>query len=56
VCVVVGDRLNFYYCGLSGIVPDGQKHFYAGGSTHVAFLHRDGFASMDADAGGGELC
>jgi hypothetical protein len=55
VCTVVGDRLYFYYCGFSGVAPDGQKHFYAGGSTHVAFLRRDGFASMDADAGSGEL-
>ena len=55
VCTVVGDRLYFYYCGFSGVAPDGQKHFYAGGSTHVAFLRRDGFASMDADASGGVL-
>ncbi|HSI11547.1 MAG TPA: hypothetical protein VK961_05860 [Chthoniobacter sp.] len=55
VCTVVGDRLFFYYSAFSGEAPDGQKHFYAGGSTHVAFLRRDGFASMDADASGGEL-
>ncbi|HEY3900938.1 MAG TPA: hypothetical protein VGM54_20170 [Chthoniobacter sp.] len=55
VCTIVGDRLFFYYCGFSGIAPDGQKYFYAGGSTHVAFLRRDGFASMDADVSGGEL-
>jgi hypothetical protein len=55
VCTIVGDKLFFYYCGFSGVAPDGQKHFYAGGSTHVAFLRRDGFASMDADASGGEL-
>jgi hypothetical protein len=55
VCTIVGDRLLFYYCGFSGVAPDGQKHFYAGGSTHVAFLRRDGFASMDAGPEGGEL-
>lgn len=55
VCTVVGDRLYFYYCAFSGVAPGGQKHMYAGGSTHVAFLRRDGFASMDADAQGGEL-
>ncbi|EDY18661.1 Glycosyl hydrolase family 32 domain protein [Chthoniobacter flavus Ellin428] len=55
VCTVVGDRLYFYYSAFSGVAPDGQKHFYAGGSTHVAFLRRDGFASMDADAQDGEL-
>jgi len=55
VCTIVGDRLYFYYCGFSGVAPDGRKHFYAGGNTFVAFLRRDGFASMDADTGGGEL-
>jgi hypothetical protein len=55
VCTVVGDKLYFYYSAFSGVAPDGQKHFYAGGSTHVATLRRDGFASMDAEAGGGEL-
>lgn len=55
VCLIADDRLYFYYSGFSGIAPDGQKHFYAGGSTHVAFLRRDGFASMDADDSGGEL-
>ena len=55
VCLVVGDRLFFYYSAFSGVAPDGQKHFYAGGSTHVAFLRRDGFASMDTDASGGVL-
>ncbi len=55
VCTVVGDRLYFYYCGFSGVAPNGQKHFYAGGSTHVAFLRRDGFASMDANADECEL-
>ena len=52
VCTVVGDRLYFYYCGFSGVAPDGQKHFYAGGSTHVAFLRRDGFA-FDGRGGDG---
>jgi hypothetical protein len=55
VCCLVGDRLYFYYSAFSGVAPDGQKHFYAGGSTHVAFLRRDGFASMEADAAGGDL-
>jgi hypothetical protein len=54
-CMVVGDRLYFYYCGFSGIAPDGTRHMYAGGSTHVALLRRDGFASMDAGEAGGEL-
>ena len=54
-CLVVDDRLYFYYCGFSGISPDGERHMYAGGSTHVAFLRRDGFASMDADEESGDL-
>jgi hypothetical protein len=54
-CLVVGDRLHFYYCGFSGIAPDGRRHMYAGGSTHVALLRRDGFASMDAGPAGGTL-
>jgi hypothetical protein len=47
--LVVGDRLFFYYSGMSGEAPSGPD-MYAGGSTGVAFLRRDGFASIDADA------
>ena len=54
-CVVSGDRLYFYYCGFSGIAADGRRHMYAGGGTHVAFLRRDGFASLDAGPAEGEL-
>ena len=54
VMLVVGDRIFFYYSGLSGEAPNGPD-MYAGGSTGVAFLRRDGFASMEADAGGGVL-
>lgn len=54
-CLVVGDRLYFYYCGFSGVSMDGENDIYAGGSTHLAFLRRDGFASMDADKKGGFL-
>jgi hypothetical protein len=55
VSTIAGDKLLFYYCAFSGVAPDGRKHFYAGGNTCVASLRRDGFASMDADAGGGEI-
>jgi hypothetical protein len=55
VCTIVGDRIYFYYCGFSGIAMDGSRHMYAGGSTHVAFLRRDGFASMNARESEGEL-
>ncbi len=54
VMLVVGDRLYFYYSGMSGDAPNGPD-MYAGGSTGVAFLRRDGFASMDGNALGGEL-
>ena len=55
VCLVVGDTLRFYYGGWSGKSPHWGSHMYAGASTGVAFLRRDGFASMDAGAGGGSL-
>jgi hypothetical protein len=53
-CLVVGDRLYFYYSGYSGHNGDYQG-MYAGGSQHVAILRRDGFASMDAAETGGTL-
>ena len=54
-CLVSGDRLLFYYCGFSGVTPGGKRHMYGGGTMHVAFLRRDGFASMDAGEEGGIL-
>ncbi len=54
LCTVVGDRLYFYYSGWSGESPSGPST-YAGGSTGVAFLRRDGFASMNAEANTGTL-
>ena len=42
-CLVVGDKLYFYHSGWRD-----RTHGPAG--TGVAFLRRDGFASMDADA------
>ena len=54
-CLVAGDRLHFYYSGFSGVSPRGERHTYAGGSTHLALLRRDGFASMDAGQEGGTL-
>ena len=55
VCLIVEDRLWFYFGGFSGETPDGRRHMYYGGSTGIAFLRRDGFASMDADENGGQL-
>jgi len=55
VCLVVGDELWFYYSGFSGISPGHGTGMYAGGSTGLATLRRDGFASMDADSEAGTL-
>jgi hypothetical protein len=54
VLLVVRDRIFIYYGGFSGQAPKGPD-MYAGGATGVAFLRRDGFASMDAPAAGGIL-
>ena len=50
-CLVVGDRLYFYFSGraLCSDFWDGAA------STGLAFLRRDGFASMDGGADGGTL-
>lgn len=50
-CLVVGDRLFFYFTGRAK--PKGQ--WDADAATGLAFLRRDGFASMDADEKGGTL-
>jgi hypothetical protein len=55
LCCVVGDKLWFYYSGWSGISPALGANMYAGGSTGVAFLRRDGFASMNATTAPGTL-
>lgn len=55
VCAIVGDKLCFYYSGFSGKSPALGGQVYAGGATGVAFLRRDGFASMDAGEKSGTL-
>lgn len=55
ICAIVGDRLYFYYGGWSGESPALGGHMYAGGATGVAFLRRDGFASLDAGESPGAL-
>lgn len=55
VFVVLGDKLVFPYTGFSGIAPDGSRGMYHGASIGLAFLRRDGFASMEAGARGGTL-
>lgn len=51
-CLVVGDRLFFYCSGRNSGKPadDGS-----GGSTGLAILRRDGFASLDAGPAGGTV-
>ncbi|MBN2295932.1 MAG: alpha/beta hydrolase [Pirellulales bacterium] len=53
--LVVGDKLYFYVAGRGGLKYPGNTYQDAGGSTGVAFLRRDGFASMDTDGKPGEL-
>ena len=58
-CLVVGDKLYFYYGAFRG--NDGHKQrtgrqtMYANAATGLAFLRRDGFASMEAPDKGGSL-
>ena len=47
-CLVVGDKLYFYYGAFSGQSPRNGGGIYAGAATGLAFLRRDGFASMNA--------
>lgn len=55
VCLICGDELRLYFGAFSGISPRLGQHMYAGGSTGLALLRRDGFASMDADTRPGTL-
>jgi hypothetical protein len=50
-CLVVGDKLYFYCSGRSG-TPENRE---AGGSTGLAMLRRDGFASLQAGDVPGEM-
>src|SRR5262249_47346642 len=45
ICLIVGDELWFYFGAWSGLSPKLGSHMYAGGSTGLAVLRRDGFAS-----------
>jgi hypothetical protein len=59
-CLVVGDKLYFYFSGRAG-VPGKGKALGGGlptppnGNTGLAVLRRDGFASLDAGQAGGTL-
>ncbi len=57
ICVIVGDQLWFYYTGFRGDEnkPGGKIGMYAHGSTGMAVLRRDGFASMSAKESEGIL-
>lgn len=50
-CLIVGDKLHFYFSA-KAVDPTG---LHGQGSTGLATLRRDGFASMDADSDGGTL-
>jgi hypothetical protein len=53
-CLVVGDRLYFYFSGRGGSPGKGDSRDGVG-STGLAFLRRDGFASLGAGPEGGTL-
>jgi hypothetical protein len=53
-CLVVGDELWFYHSGRAGS-PGRAETRDTGGSTGLAILRRDGFASLDAGPDGGTL-
>ncbi|MCX7008133.1 MAG: hypothetical protein NTY53_12945, partial [Kiritimatiellaeota bacterium] len=60
LCCVRGDKIWFYYIGFQGNTekPKIKGHtngYYDRGATGVAFLRRDGFASMDAGETEGAL-
>lgn len=58
ICLIMQDELWFYYSGFmgnaEGDVP-GREAMYSNGSTGIARLRRDGFASMRAGDKGGTL-
>ena len=52
ICIVNGDELLFYFGAWSGKSPRMGRHMYAGGSTGVATLRRDGFAALTTNSTG----
>jgi len=60
LCLVMGDELWFYYTGFRGDCARRDKwgfggNVYGNGSTGLAMLRRDGFASLSAGADTGSL-
>jgi hypothetical protein len=53
--LIVGNKLYFYVTGKGGPRVDFGSRYYRHGSTGVAMLRRDGFASMDAGSEEGTL-
>ena len=54
-CLIVGDQLYLYFGAFSGVSPKLGANMYAGGSTGLATLRRDGFVSHAAAGDGGLL-
>ncbi len=54
-CLIIGDVIYFYFGAWSGLSPKLGGHMYAGGSTGIAMIRRDGFVSMDANTSRGSL-
>ena len=52
ICIVNGNELLFYFGAWSGNSPRMGRHMYAGGSTGVATLRRDGFAALTTNSTG----
>lgn len=46
LCIVNDESLYFYFGAWSGVSPRLGRHMYAGGSTGLAELRRDGFAAL----------
>lgn len=56
ICTVSEDKITFYFTGFGGNPGGGLRHsMYENGATGIAFLRRDGFASMDAGENGGMI-
>ncbi|MGZ0710192.1 sialate O-acetylesterase [Coraliomargarita sp. W4R53] len=55
ICAIVGDQLWFYYGGFAGDESRPRDGMYTNGATGVAFMRRDGFASMSAGSRAGTL-
>jgi hypothetical protein len=65
LCTVRGDKLWFYYIGYAGdpavklgdpgVKSSMHSGLYANAATGIAFLRRDGFASLNADHKGGSM-